>query len=138
MKVLYVKDEDFINYKKTSMFIGLPNCSGKCWKEKGLPCTICQNNSLRDSSVIDISVDDLIIRYDSNPLSESVVFGGLEPFDSEEDLNNFIHIFRYNHADTVSDIMFFETREKVIHNKNIDYLYTAGMVKIKIVLCGED
>lgn len=41
-------------------------------------------------------------------------------------------------ADTICDIMFFETREKAIHHKNIDYLYNADVVKIKIVLCGED
>lgn len=30
MQVINIKDEDIINYKEISMFIGTPFCSGKC------------------------------------------------------------------------------------------------------------
>ena len=35
MKLISIIDEDFINYKKRSMFIGMPFCSGKCDIDNG-------------------------------------------------------------------------------------------------------
>ena len=43
MKIINIIDEDFINYKDISMFIAMPYCTGKCWRELGLDCSICQN-----------------------------------------------------------------------------------------------
>lgn len=41
MHILDVVEYDCVNYKKAAMFISLPYCSGKCWKEQGLPPSIC-------------------------------------------------------------------------------------------------
>ena len=101
MLVTNILDEDIINYKKISMFIGTPYCSGKCWRELGLDCSICQNESLRNSKKIDISITDIIDRYDKNPLTEAIVFGGMEPLESIEDLNAFVLNFRYRHPDPI-------------------------------------
>ena len=73
-------DEDFINYKQCSMFIMFPFCSFKCEKDCGIKC--CQNSPLAKAPVIDISYKDLVGRYLNNPISKSIVFGGLEPLDS--------------------------------------------------------
>lgn len=97
MQVINIKDEDIINYKLTSMFIGFPYCSGKCWKEQKLSCSICQNDSLRRSKIIDISVDNLIQRYLNNPITEAIVCGGLEPIDSFDDLFDFISTLRFKY-----------------------------------------
>ena len=35
MRIKFLVDEDFVNYKKPSMFIGFPNCTWKCEKECG-------------------------------------------------------------------------------------------------------
>lgn len=93
MIVKEVRDEDFVNYKKPSMFIGFPTCTWKCERECGERC--CQNSALAQSSSINISIDSLIDRYMKNPITKAVVCGGLEPFDSWDDLQCFILNFRY-------------------------------------------
>ena len=92
MIVKGIIDEDFINYKKPSMTIEMPYCTFKCDKEYGN--LICQNSILARSPNIDISIERLIDRYLSNPITKSIVFQGLEPFDSWDDLYNFCDSFR--------------------------------------------
>lgn len=101
MLVTNIITEDTANYKKISMFIGTPYCSGKCWRELGLDSSICQNDRLRDGNKLCISINDLIELYDNHPLCEAVVFGGMEPLDSVEDLNTFVMNFRYRHPDPI-------------------------------------
>ena len=85
--------EDFINYKKRNMFIGFPKCTWKCEIECG--CRgMCQNSSLALSPDINISNDRLINEYINNPITESIVCGGLEPFESWDDLYSLIKDFR--------------------------------------------
>lgn len=85
-------DEDFTNYKKPSMFIGFPNCSFKCEKECGEQ--VCQNGVLAQAQNIDISINDICKRYVNNDITKSIVCGGLEPFDSFEDLYKLVGILR--------------------------------------------
>ena len=96
MQVITIKEEDVVNYKDISMFVALPYCSGKCWRELGLDCSICQNEELRNQPIINIDVHDLIDKYDNNPLTSAIVFGGMEPLDSFEDLICFIMNFIVN------------------------------------------
>lgn len=85
-------DEDFCNYKKPAMFIGMPKCSFKCDKECGE--RVCQNSELATAPSIEIdNPGEIIIRYFQNPITEAVVFGGLEPFDSYEDLTQLLSLF---------------------------------------------
>jgi hypothetical protein len=77
-------DEDFVNYKKPSMYIAFPWCSFKCDKEA--KCAICQNSALAHEPDIEVSMEDIVARYMSNPITKAIVFGGLEPFDSMIDL----------------------------------------------------
>ena len=95
VKIKFLNELDFINYKRPSMFIGFPKCSFKCGRD------ICQNAALVNEPNIEIKIDDLITKYLNNPLSQAVVIGGLEPFDSWEDLQNFIRAFRYWSGDEV-------------------------------------
>lgn len=80
MVVKNIVDEDFVNYKKPAMFIGFPSCSFKCDKECGKP--VCQNGALASAQNIDINTGYLIERFLKNPISQAIVCGGLEPFDS--------------------------------------------------------
>lgn len=130
MKVLDIKDEDVINYKEISMFIALPYCSGKCWRELGLDCSICQNDALRKQPIIDISIDEIINRYDDNLLSSAIVFGGLEPLDSNEELRCFIMNFRYRHSDPII-IYTGYTEDEVINNKSFNWLFLYENIIIK-------
>lgn len=92
MKIKGIIDECIGDYKKTSMYIAMPYCSFKCDKENGIK--LCQNSQLINEPDIDISYEDLISRYLQNPLTETIIFSGLEPLDSSQDLNKFIKIFR--------------------------------------------
>lgn len=85
-------DEDFLQYKKPSMFLIFPHCTFKCDIENGNQ--ICQNWSLTKAPVISVAISDLINRYLNNPITHAVVCGGLEPLDSWEELSYFIHQFR--------------------------------------------
>lgn len=92
MQIKGLKDEDFVNYARPSMFIISPLCSFKCDKEYG--CTVCQNSKLAHDSIYNISNETLIQRYISNDITSAVVFGGLEPFDTFDELYQFIADFR--------------------------------------------
>lgn len=94
-------DEDFVNYKKPSMTIAFPYCSFKCDKECGR--AVCQNSPLINEPNIDISYDDICKRYLNNPITEAIVFQGLEPIDSISDVINLIMWFRikYNCLDDI-------------------------------------
>ncbi len=83
-------DEDFVNYHKTSMFIGCHSCSFKCDKLAGWQ--VCQNSALASAPDIEITIERLGDRYLNNRLSSSIVFGGLEPFD---DIKNVIALISY-------------------------------------------
>ena len=99
MRVKGIIDEDFVNYKKPSMFIVSSYCTFKCDKEAG--CQVCQNSDLANSPIIDIDNNDIIKRYLDNPITEAVVIGGLEPFDTFEELYQFIKDFRRKSNDNI-------------------------------------
>ena len=88
MIIKEIKDEDFINYKKPSMFIGFPTCSWKCEKECGVCC--CQNGEIASMKNFDVPVRDISDRYLSNLITSAIVCGGLEPLDSFGDLQELI------------------------------------------------
>ena len=93
MEVKGLIAEDFVNYKKISMTIMFPHCTFKC----GVEC--CQNSPLANSKTYDISIGETIKMYLNNPITESVVMQGLEPFDSWLDLLLFIKKFREKSQD---------------------------------------
>lgn len=93
-------DEDFINYKKPSMYIAFPNCDFKCDHEAG--CSICQNSPLIREPNIDIQHHMIVSRYIHNPITKAIVMAGLEPFVSFMDLLYLIEEFRkYTNDDIV-------------------------------------
>lgn len=92
MRIKGLVDEDFVNYKKPSMFIIFPYCTFKCEKEAKVHC--CQNSDLARSPIIEISAENIIERYISNKITKSIVCGGLEPMDSFYDLSRLLYSFR--------------------------------------------
>lgn len=88
MIIKTIVDEDFTNYKKPSMLIGAPRCTMKCGE------ALCQNSPLLKEPDINIDDDKLIKRYLDNSLTHAVVFGGLDGFDTPNELFSFIDKFR--------------------------------------------
>lgn len=99
MLVKGLKDEDFCNYKKPSMFIIFPRCDFKCDKEAG--CSICQNSCLAHEPDIEISKENIVQRYLNNPISKAIVCGGLEPMDSLPELHSLVKEFRKHTDDDI-------------------------------------
>ena len=101
MRIISIKDNIFTDYKKTSMLISMPICCGKCYKEVNKDKSMCHNEHLDKSNIIDVSNQYIIDRYIKNPLSKAVIFGGKEPFDSFEDVVAFIEDFRKHSTDEI-------------------------------------
>lgn len=86
MKIKFLNELDFVNYRLPSMFIGWPRCKGKC---EG-----CQNAPLNSEPDIEIAPGEIIRRYLENPMSEAICCAGLEPFDTWDDLKSFVCLVR--------------------------------------------
>ena len=99
MKVKDILHEDFVNYKSPSMFIVFPSCTFKCERESGVRC--CQNSGLANEKNKELNPDDIAAAYASNPITKAVVFGGLEPFDSYNDMLFLIHAIRLRTKDPI-------------------------------------
>ena len=80
-------EEDFSSYKKPSMLLAFPKCSFKCG-------SFCQNIPLAKAKDVEYDIRDIINKYLSNCITESVIFAGLEPMDSFSDILEFIDEFR--------------------------------------------
>jgi organic radical activating enzyme len=99
MKIKFLKDEDFTNYRKPSMFIGFPYCDFKCNRDSGKE--VCQNMSLIKEPNIEIEPDTIVNRYIENSITCAIVMGGLEPFNSYEDLYSLIKRLREKTNDDI-------------------------------------
>ena len=96
MKIKGLISEDFVNYKKPAMTIMFPHCNGfKCGAE------YCQNSPLSKAEDIEMDISNIVIRYLNNPITESVVMQGLEPFDSWDDLIGLVDCLRHSTNDDI-------------------------------------
>lgn len=126
MKICALQDEDFVNYKKPSMFIGFPLCSWKCDKECGMQ--VCQNSALASSPIKNIGFKTIVSRYINNPITSSIVCGGLEPFDTWDDLYALITNLRVS---TQDDIVIYTGYYKEEIEEYIDNLKVFSNIIIK-------
>lgn len=127
MIIKTIVDEDFVNYKKPSMFIAFPKCNWKCEKECGM--RVCQNSALATASDITKGVKTIVARYINNPITSAIVCGGLEPFDTWEDLYELITYLRIATQDDIviytgyyeEEIQEYVNRLKIFSNIIIKY-----------------
>ena len=92
MRLVAIVEEDFINYKKPSMVLAFPFCTFKCEREN--PTLNCQNSWMATAKVDNYHSGDIIQLYKNNPITEAIVCQGLEPFESFEELLDFLKEFR--------------------------------------------
>ncbi len=113
-------DENYQDYKKTSMMLATCQCDWKCLNEQGLAIDICQNSELSKQQNIEISIDSIIDRYLNNPVTKAIIIGGLEPFLQYEEILKFIQCLRKKCKD---DIVIYtgyyphEIKDKIIQLK---------------------
>ena len=87
--------EDFINYKKPSMIVEFPECDFKCGIE------YCQNYALAKEKTITADIQHIVEYYIKNPITEAIVFQGLEPFDTYGDMYRLIEALREHTNDDI-------------------------------------
>lgn len=113
MKIKGIVFEDFLNYKKPSLFIIFPYCSFKCDKDCGLK--VCQNSSLAKEKEIEYSIDKIVDNYIENDITKAIVCGGLEPMDSFDDLKELVGALRIKTNDDI--VIYTGYREEEIEDK---------------------
>ena len=127
IKIRGLIEEDFVNYKKPSIYIAFPYCTFKCDKECGY--SVCQNSSLvTNSEIINIDEQKIVNRYIDNPITTSIVISGLEPFDSYKDLFILIKAFREK---TLDDIIIYTGYNKNEIENSIEELKQFKNIFIK-------
>ena len=88
---MIIKDivaEDFLNYKRPSMFIATAKCDWKCGAE------YCQNTPLAKAPSKEIPNETIYKMYHNNDITKAIVVGGLEPMLQFEELSALISLFR--------------------------------------------
>ena len=94
IRLKYILDENFQDYKKPSMLLATYKCDWKCLKEQGLDLSICQNSELVKQKTIDIPINDIINRYINNPITKAIIIAGLEPILQFNEVIEFARKFR--------------------------------------------
>lgn len=98
MKLKGIQTEDFVNYRLPNLFLISSICNWKCCIEQNLDVGICQNSSLASQSIIEVSNEQIFNYYINNPITKSIVIGGLEPFMQFEEVYDLIKYFRNNNC----------------------------------------
>lgn len=126
MKISFLVQEDFINYQKPSMFVGAPTCTMKCGKEN------CQNRALTEEELLIVNDEEICNLYINNPLTEAIVFGGLEPLDSIEELYNLCEMLRDKYKCN-DDIVIYTgyTEDEMKDNLYLKKIINLGNIIIK-------
>ena len=126
-------DEDFINYKKPSMVIMCSTCSFKCDKECGEQ--VCQNSALATAPDIQIDNFSIVDRYLKNPITKAIVFSGLEPFDSFEDMYSIIYALRQQNC--TDDVVIYTgyDRDEISTMKRADgFFYIDSLILLRPII----
>ena len=124
MKIKGIVFEDFLNYKKPSLFIIFPYCNFKCDKDCGLK--VCQNSSLAKEKEIEYSIDKIVNNYIKNDMTKAIVCGGLEPMDSFDDLKELVSALRVKTNDDI--VIYTGYREEEIEDKANDLKQFANII----------
>ena len=119
--------EDFVNYKKPSMVIEMPYCDFKCDKEYGNQ--ICQNSSLASQPNIEVDIKKVLDQYLQNPITEAIIFQGLEPFYAPLNLSLWIHNIRNVTQDTIIIYTGYNKNEIKEHIDRLGSQYTNIIIK---------
>ena len=89
---------------------------------------MCQNSKLSHLPSENIGIKTIVNKYINNPITKSVVCGGLEPFDSWEDLKTLISYLRVR---TEDDIVIYTGYNKDELLDKIPFLKSAKNIVVK-------
>lgn len=124
MKVKNIYFNDFINYGgHCSLTVAMPYCSFKCGKD------LCQNSDLACAEAIEISDNYILDAFCKSDLMNAIVFQGLEPLDSWDELSSFLTKFREKSNSPV--IIYTGYTQDEVSNDVINFLKEITNVIIK-------
>jgi len=101
MWIKNIMNENFQDYKKTSMMIATCKCDWKCAIEGEFDISVCQNSELANQKNIEVSIKSIINRYLNNPITQAIVIGGLEPMLQFNEILEFVDDFRLVSEDDI-------------------------------------
>ena len=128
MRLKDLQHEDYVQYKKPSMFLGTCFCDFKCQKEFGPECH-CQNSPAYAKKIHDCSNEHILDLYLKNPLTKALVIGGFEPLLQFDELIELIEVFRKATDDDI--VIYTGYREDEIQDK-IEKLKTYKNIILKV------
>ena len=123
-------DEDFVNYKVPSMFIGTAFCGGKCCVEAGIPLSVCHNDKWRKADPIFVEDSDICRRYLDNDITKAIVIGGLEPFEQFTELCEMLAALRNEYKCNDDVVIYTGYYPKEIESE-IEFLKFYGNIIVK-------
>jgi len=82
MLLKQILDESFGDYRETAMLLVAPSCT---WK-----CKNCHNHLLSELETKFFPDEEILKRFFANPLTSTIIFGGLEPLDSMVEVKDFV------------------------------------------------
>ena len=128
MKLKGIIDYDCTNYKKPTLTLEFPYCDFKCDKLNN--CQVCQNNSLKYEPNITISLEKIWDLYIQNPLTKGFCCQGLEPFDSPEELGQFITFIRKEKKCNDDIIIYtgYDAKEKPLFKSSVEQLNYKNII----------
>ncbi len=94
MRIKNLMVEDFVNYKRPSLFIGTCFCDWKCCTEQNLDVGVCQNTPLAKHPTLDVENEVIYELFTWDGITEAVVIGGLEPMLQIDEVVSLIEHFR--------------------------------------------
>ena len=101
MLVKTIVQETYQDYKKPAMLISTCYCDWKCCNEQNISNSICHNKQTTDFKNIKIDNNKIIEKYLNNPLTEAIIFGGLEPMKQFEEVIELISEIREKTLDDI-------------------------------------
>lgn len=117
MIVKAIQTERYQDYKVPAMFVACSRCTFKCDKECGK--LVCQNSKLAQAADISIDAISIVDMYTANPITQAVIFGGLEPLDQIADIIDVVTLLREK---GISDdvVIYTGYTEEEVREKTID------------------
>lgn len=119
------QEESFVQYKKPCMFLGTSKCDFKCDRES--ESRVCQNGELAKAPEFYVSDEELYERYIDNPITSSIVIGGLEPFDDIDDVIDFIGCIREKFSCNDDIVIYTGYTEEELEDIFSDVLYWLSL-----------
>lgn len=129
MRVKQIVYEDFTNYKLPSLFLGSCFCDFKCCIEQNIDKSICQNEPLYHSPIIDIPDKQIYNQFINNSITKSCVIGGMEPLIQINEVIGLISYFR-SHDENCPFIIYTGYYKQEI-SKEIDRLAQFSNIIVK-------